>query len=122
MILHAALLCLALNIHFEARGEPIEGQLAVAHVTINRAEENQTSICHEVFKKNQFSWTRYRYSIPKGPTWEHSKSVAKMALKSQDSVKGATHFFNPKKCRPGSIVRGKKRVARIGNHVFYANK
>lgn len=122
MILHAALLCLALNIHFEARGEPIDGQLAVAHVTINRAEENHTSICHEVFKKNQFSWTRYRYSIPKGPSWEHSKIVAKLALKSTDSVKGATYFFNPKKCHPGAIVKGKKRVTRIGNHVFYANK
>lgn len=122
MILHAALLCLALNIHFEARGEPIEGQLAVAHVTINRAKENHTGICHEVFKKNQFSWTRYRYSIPKGPTWDRSKSVAKIALKSPDSVKGATYFFNPKKCHPGSIVKGKKKMARIGNHVFYANK
>lgn len=100
MILHAALLCLALNIHFESRGEPIEGQLAVAHVTINRAKENRTSICHEVFKKNQFSWTRNRYSIPKGPTWEKSKNVATMALRTPDSVKGATYFFNPKICHP----------------------
>lgn len=122
MILHAALLCLSLNIHFEARGEPIDGQLAVAHVTINRAKENKTDICHEVFKKNQFSWTRYRYSIPKGPTWEKSKHIAKMALKSPDSVNGATYFFNPKKCHPASIVKRKKKVSQIGNHVFYANK
>lgn len=122
MILHAALLCLALNIHFEARGEPIEGQLAVAHVTINRAQNNHTHICHEVFKKGQFSWTRHRYSIPKGPEWEKSKRIAVMSLESPDSIRGATHFFNPKKCHPGAIVIGKKKVAKIGNHVFYANK
>lgn len=113
MILHAALLCLALNIHFEARGEPIEGQLAVAHVTINRAKENKTSICHEVFKKGQFSWTRHRYSIPKGTEWEKSKQIATLSLKLPDSVKGAMYFFNPKKCHPGSIVKNKRKVKRI---------
>lgn len=118
MILHAALLCLALNIHFEARGEPIEGQLAVAHVTINRAKENKTSICHEVFKKGQFSWTRHRYSIPKGPEWENSKKVASLSLKSSDSVKGATYFFNPKKCHPANIVRGRVKVKRIRKSCF----
>jgi len=122
MILHAALLCLALNIHFEARGEPIEGQIAVAHVTINRAKENQTDICHEVFKKGQFSWTHQRYSIPKGDSWERSKNIAKLSLKISDSVKGATYFFNPKKCRPNFIVKNKKKIKVIGNHVFYANK
>lgn len=119
MILHAALLCLALNVHFEARGEPIEGQIAVAHVTINRAKENKTDICHEVYKKGQFSWTRHRYSIPKGPSWEQSKKIAARALKTRDSVKGATYFFNPAKCHPGQIVKTKKKITKIGNHVFY---
>lgn len=113
MILHAALLCLALNVHFEARGEPIEGQLAVAHVTINRAKENKTDICHEVFKKGQFSWTKHRYSIPKGPAWEQSKKVAQQSLNVKDIVKGATYFFNPKKCHPGTIVRNKKKIKSI---------
>jgi spore germination cell wall hydrolase CwlJ-like protein len=118
MILHAALLCLALNIHFEARGEPIEGQLAVAHVTINRAKENQTSICHEVFKKGQFSWTKKRYSIPKGLEWEKSKKIAQLSLKSPDSVNGATYFFNPTKCHPIDIVKKKKRVKKIRKSYF----
>lgn len=113
MILHAALLCLALNIYFEARGEPIEGQRAVAHVTINRARENKTSICHEVFKKGQFSWTRHRYSIPKGQSWEQSKKIAHQSLNVEDSVKGATYFFNPKKCHPDTIVRNKRKIKSI---------
>ena len=122
MLLQSALFCLALNIHFEARGEPIQGQIAVAHVTMNRVKENKSNICHEVFKKGQFSWTQKRFSIPKGPEWEKAKNIAKLSLQSPDSVRGATYFFNPKKCHPSSIVKNKKKITKIGNHVFYANK
>ena len=37
MLAQGALLCLALNIYHEARGEPLKGQIAVASVTMNRA-------------------------------------------------------------------------------------
>ena len=30
------LLCLAKNIYYEARGEPLQGKIAVAQVTLNR--------------------------------------------------------------------------------------
>jgi N-acetylmuramoyl-L-alanine amidase len=35
------LACLALAVYFEARGEPVAGQLAVAQVVINRARSDQ---------------------------------------------------------------------------------
>ena len=35
-MIETALMCLALNIYFEARSEPIEGQIAIAEVTLNR--------------------------------------------------------------------------------------
>lgn len=50
MTLSEALLCLALNVYFEARGEPIIGQYAVAHVTLNRVKENNSTVCKEVYK------------------------------------------------------------------------
>ena len=56
VVLTAAVVCLALNIYNEARGEPEEGQLAVAYVTINRAAGKRTKICDEVFRAKQFSW------------------------------------------------------------------
>ena len=121
MIFKSALLCLALNIHFEARGESTEGQIAVAHVTMNRARYNHTDICHEVFKKGQFSWTRKKFKIPSGEEWEKSKLMAQKALVSNDSVNGALFFFNPKKCHPKSVVSGRRGVKVIGDHVFYAN-
>lgn len=50
---HSDLLCMATNIFFEARGEPIKGQLAVRDVTNNRGSDT----CAVVFKRKQFSWT-----------------------------------------------------------------
>lgn len=122
MILQTALLCLSLNVYFEARGEPLPGQMAVAHVTINRSKQNSTTVCHEVFKRKQFSWTSRSYRVPKGPDWESAQQVARMALRSTDNTKGATFFFNPKKCGvPSSIVTGRRKTRSIGNHVFYAD-
>ena len=37
MIETAAIVCLAMNVYMEARSEPIEGQMAVAQVTVRRA-------------------------------------------------------------------------------------
>ena len=58
--------CLARNIYYEAGYEPFEGKVAVAQVTINRAESGQfpSDICQVVYQKNivyekvlcQFSW------------------------------------------------------------------
>jgi len=48
MITAAALLCLSLNVHNEARGEPVLGQVAVAMVTINRANQrSDADICED---------------------------------------------------------------------------
>jgi spore germination cell wall hydrolase CwlJ-like protein len=55
----AALTCLADNVYNEARGESIEGQLAVALVTLSRTlfPEYPKDVCGVVYQKNQFSWT-----------------------------------------------------------------
>jgi spore germination cell wall hydrolase CwlJ-like protein len=55
MILEYALLCLSLNIYYEAGYEPPEAQMAVAMVTLNRAHHKQTEVCNVVFAKKQFS-------------------------------------------------------------------
>lgn len=59
-MLDAALLCLAMNIYHEARGEPIEGQIAVAAVTMNRVEDKRwpDDVCSVVWQPGQFSWTK----------------------------------------------------------------
>ena len=52
------LYCLAANLYFEARGESIKGQIAVAEVTLNRVKANQypNSVCNVVFQRKKFTW------------------------------------------------------------------
>ena len=51
--------CLALNIYHEARSESMEGQIAVAQVTLNRVAHSEwpSTICEVVSEPKQFSWT-----------------------------------------------------------------
>jgi len=123
--------CLARNIYHEAGYEPFEGKVAVAQVTINRAESGQfpSDICQVVYQKNvvyekvlcQFSWYCESPSAKKpmnGPVYTESMEVAKKVLLEGfrlPSVKNALYFhgdyINPK--------WGKQPVAKIGRHIFY---
>lgn len=51
--------CMAKNIYYESRSEPIEGQIAVAQVTLNRVAHSNwpNDICSVVYEPKQFSWT-----------------------------------------------------------------
>ena len=57
-----ALLCLSANIYFEARSEKVDGQIAVAEVTLNRvrSDDYPDDVCSVVLQENsegcQFSW------------------------------------------------------------------
>jgi len=130
-LLSKALLCLALNIFFEARGEPIAGMEAVAQVTLNRAHHNESKVCKVVFEKGQFTWTAHVKRKSKSPmeiaknipkhnkSWGIALEIAQRALEGRlvNRVGNATHFYNPKKCKP-SWLKNVKTVAVIGNHVF----
>lgn len=120
MILHAAVVCLALNIHYEASVDPIEGQLAVALVTLNRAKHVQSRVCNEVFRPGAFEWTS---DIPKGPSrvnMQKYKSTAIVALSMHDFTNGATHFCHYKAfC---SWSKGMEFMGRWGSHNFYKER
>lgn len=111
--------CLAKNIYFEARGEGRLGQLAVAHVTLNRTKSSNfpDSICEVVYQKSQFSWTVKPYKIVNEDLFERIRDLAKEVLlgKTKDPTKGAVSFHN-KNVNPGW---NRKQTVVIGNHVFY---
>ena len=127
MILNTALLCMALNVYHEARGESIAGQIAVAQVTMNRAGQEQ-NVCNVVLEPNQFSWTR---KLVKGkrvtkrgmPTdmeaWNHALTISQVVLTGviPDFIGGAK-FYHEKTHRP-SWRRQMTMIASIGNHTFY---
>jgi len=117
--------CLAMNIYYEARSDPIEGRLAVAWVTINRARGARTNICYEVFKPWQFSWTmdpKHWGSLPIGRAWEDAQHMAAIVLEPDmiDFTLGADHFHTTDiypRWAPNL-----KRLDQYGSHVFYRAK
>jgi N-acetylmuramoyl-L-alanine amidase len=130
MDLSIPLLCLALNIYHEARGEPIQGQIAVALVTLNRAERQKNKICHEVLRYKQFSWTieaidwsnGFPYLKPEywpfnKQAWDTSIQIARVVYKLPDFTDGATHFHATYVAPYWAPSLTK--VGQWGNHVFY---
>ena len=68
MTLLEGLLWLTLNVYHEARSEPQIGQVAVAFVTLNRANEKRLPIKDIVQEPHQFSWTFQKESyLPEDP-------------------------------------------------------
>ena len=114
--------CLTRNVYYESRGEPRNGQLAVALVTLNRVDDERypDTICSVVYQKSQFSWTR-NYKLQKSKVnaaqWRLAKEVALEAYLNRQALGHfrATHFHNHQ-VKPGWRLR---KVARISNHTFY---
>lgn len=50
--------CLASALHYEARGEPIEGRRAVLDTITNRMLATGKSACYVIFQRGQFSWVK----------------------------------------------------------------
>lgn len=119
MTLFEGLLWLTLNVYHEARSEPQIGQVAVAHVTLNRALQRNLPVKTVVQQPYQFSWTSQKDSyFPKDPGafFQCLESVS-IALNSQDVTSGATHYHldsvNPS--WSGSLTY----INQFGKHKFY---
>jgi len=115
--------CLARNIYHEARGESLEGQLAVAQVTLNRVQSPRyhSSVCGVVYAHRQFSWTLDKHKrVRDAKAWRAALDISRAVLtKSIDlSEFSATHFHTTA-IKP-YWTKTKTRVAVIGNHVFYS--
>lgn len=114
--------CLAGAIYFEARGESLEGQLAVGRVVINRAESGRfpTSYCGVVYQRAQFSFVRGN-SMPSisesSKDWRRAVAIARIAVDDswKSPAKGAL-FFHAASVSPRWRLQ---RLGRVDNHVFY---
>ncbi len=120
--------CLAQTIYFEARGEPIVGQYAVAQVVMNRVFSKifPDSVCGVVFQPNQFSWVKEStHQILDGKQWVDALKVAYNVLTNDvpysKIIPLNVLFYHTKASHPGWDHR-MIRVATIGNHVFYRLK
>ena len=122
------LACLTKNIYYESASESYEGKLAVAQVTINRANDPKfpSTICGVVYQRTlgtcQFSWTCLKnLAIQNKYAWEESEIVARKALTEpvlHDIIaRSNAQYYHAIYVNPG--WKGKV-VTKIGNHVFYA--
>jgi spore germination cell wall hydrolase CwlJ-like protein len=114
--------CLATGIYFESKGEPLAGQLAVGQVIANRAESGRfaSTYCGVLFQRGQFSFIRGR-SLPhvshSKRQWQTAVAIAKIVDRDlKESKVGDALFFHARYVRPSWHL---KRVASIGNHIFY---
>jgi len=123
--------CLARNIYFEAAKESFEGKVAIAQVTINRAESGlfPSDICKVIYQKNifmekvvcQFSWyceSGKKFKPIHVSAYNECMSVAKKVLLEGFRLEGLTeamyyhaNYINPR--------WKKQKIAVIGNHIFY---
>lgn len=123
--------CMTQNIYWEAASEPAEGKLAVAQVVMNRVASGKfpSDPCQVVHQKNvvyervlcQFSW--YCEQGPKTrpihkKLWLESEEAAKMVMldgfrlpELKDALYYHADYVNPQ--------WNKRKVAKIGRHIFY---
>lgn len=114
-----SLLCLALNIYFEARGETVDAQLLVAESAINRSADRNQSICEVVYDEYQYSWTNDHLSdTPRDmQSFAVATSIAQAAINGDHLYSGVTHYHEAS-IHPhwaDSLVL----LGRYGNHIFY---
>lgn len=123
--------CLAEAIYFEGRGEQREGQIAIAHVVLNRAAAKgfPRQACDVIREGEgngkgqcQFSWRCD--GEPDTPTdaaaWSAAQKLADSVMQGEttDPTHGALYFHNTK-VQPGWSAK-LRRTAEIGAHVYYA--
>ncbi|MAF29196.1 MAG: cell wall hydrolase [Croceicoccus sp.] len=116
--------CLAGAIYHESKGEPLDGQLAVARVIVARAESPRfpSSYCGVVFQRHQFSFVRGKAmpAINKSSrAWQRAQKLALIADQDgwKSEAEGALYFHaNYVKPRWSSKMT---RLAQIDNHIFY---
>ena len=133
----SAITCMAIALYFEARGEPVVGQIAVGHVIMNRASDNRYpgEICDVVTQgptyrwkpelpikhRCQFSfWCDGRSDEPKDKeVYGKAVFLSEQILNSDlaDPTEGSTHY-HATSVLPG-WAKSKTSVVRIDNHIFY---
>lgn len=123
--------CLASAIYHEARGEPADGQIAVAQVVLNRVRSGRwpSTVCGVVYQdaqrgeKCQFSFACRRNAAkpkPGEPEWDGALALAEAVAAGQAPLGAfatATHYHTDE-VRPVWRI-ALKPLGQIGRHLFY---
>ena len=116
--------CLATAVYFEARGESLEGQLAVARVVMNRAASGRypPSWCATVKQPWQFSFVRHgqfpaiNYA---SSAWRKAQAITRLAMSNAvPSISNDVLWYHADYVAP-TWGRRLSMVQKIGQHIFY---
>jgi spore germination cell wall hydrolase CwlJ-like protein len=125
--------CLADAIYYESRGEPKQGQIAVAQVVVNRAFSGfyPSDICGVVYQNaNRYLACQFTFAcegkklvVDEPDMWEQAKQISHDMLDGRlwlDEIGKATHYHaywvHP------DWIREMRKINRIGVHTFYRPK
>jgi len=113
--------CIAKVVHHEAGNQPRKGQIAVAHVLVNRVKHGFADhVCDVANQRGQFfRLSRYKPNR-KSSEWAEAVGVARAVLAGAepDHSKGAL-FFRATWKPANSFFRSRTKVTRLEDHVFY---
>ena len=116
--------CLANAVYFEARGESLEGQLAVAEVVMNRARSGRypTTWCAVVTQRAQFSFVRSGI-IPAADrnsgAWRRAVAIARIAQRGTTRMLAPNVLWYHANYVAPAWGRRLSRSSVIGAHIFY---
>jgi len=122
MLAEAALICMAVNLFHEGRGEPILGQVAIIHTVRNRAQGKPENVCKVVYAHAQFSWTLNNPGIKASDLkkFDEILHTCVIAWQFSDITSGSDHYHHTS-IKP-YWTKKMKRTMQIGQHVFYRSK
>ena len=116
--------CLANAVYFEARGEALEGQHAVAEVVLNRARSGRypATWCGVVTQHAQFSFVRSGV-IPaanrSSEAWKRAVAIARIAQQGSNRLLAPNVLWYHANYVSPSWGRRLARSSVIGAHIFY---
>lgn len=117
----SALKCLTEALYFEARGESVKGQRAVAEVILNRVDHPAfpNSVCSVVNQRGQFSYKGGNLRMRERAAANRAQKIAQdyLAGAPRGLTSGAT-YFHTTYVRPSWSKRF-TRTTQIGSHIFY---
>ena len=117
--------CLAKAVYFEARGESLEGQLAVAEVVLNRAASGiyPSDVCGVITQRAQFSFIRNgAFPTPDrgSSSWQTALAITHVARSGLARVVSSDVLWYHANYVAPRWGRFHTQVARIGAHIFYS--
>lgn len=123
-MLEAWVLCMALAVHFEAAGDPIDSQFMVTMSVWNRAKGNKNRVCDVVYAKAQYTGPEKRMPIPKEDDkhFQHAIKVAQLSEYMSDFTGGVDHYHTFQVSPAWARSPKLEILGSYGNHIAYRER